>query len=65
MGTEIEEVLREDYQTKVFDTVIHRGVVVEESPVNNESVIEYDPKSKQAKEFTNLLNEFLKRVQDE
>ena len=63
MGTEIEEVLRSDYEDLVFKTKINRGVIVEESPVDNKSVIEYDAKSKQAKQFSNLLNEFLERIE--
>lgn len=62
MGTEIEEVLRDDYKDLVFDTKINRGVVVEESPVDNKSVQEYNPKSKHAQQFKNLIDEFLRKL---
>lgn len=65
MGKEIEGVLREDYKDLVFKTKINRGIVVEESPVDRKSVIEYDPRSKQAKQFNELLEEFLGRVKED
>ncbi len=62
IGEEIESVLREDYSELVFKTKINRGVVVEESPVESQSVIEYNPRSKHAKQFNQLLDEFLERL---
>jgi len=62
IGEEIESVLRDDYPDLVFKTKINRSTIIEESPVESQSVNEYNPKSKQAKQFTNLLDEFLEKI---
>ena len=46
--------------TKVFQTKIHTGVAVAESPAHGESVITYAPGSRPARDFKALLNELMR-----
>ena len=62
IARELEEVLREQYASIVFETKISKGVKVEESPAFNQSIMEYQPKSRIAKEFNHLIDEVLERV---
>lgn len=62
MAKEIEEVLRESYSGYMFSSIIRKGVKLEESPAVNMSIMEYDPKGKDASQFNLFLNEFLNRV---
>ena len=61
MGSELEETLRENYGALVFETRITKGVKLEESPSFLQSIMEYDPKGKQAQQFKGFIKEFLKR----
>ncbi len=62
MGGELEETLRENYGNLVFKSCITKGVKLEESPSFLKSIMEYDPKGKQAQQYNQLINEFLTRV---
>ena len=62
MAKELEEVMREKYSSIVFETKISKTVKVEESPAFNQSVMEYQPKSKIAAQFDRLIDEILARV---
>jgi len=59
---ELEEVIRETYRELVFKTKINKGVKVEESPTFRQSIMEYDSKSKQAKQFNLFIDEILERI---
>lgn len=61
IGGELEAVLRETYADLVFESKINKGVKLEESPAFSQSIMEYDPKGKQAVQFNLLLDEFIKR----
>lgn len=63
IGSELETVLRENYSDLVFDSVITKGVKLEESPAFSQSIMEYDPRGKQASQFNQFLDEFLKRYE--
>lgn len=63
IGDELERVLRETYSELVFKTGINKGVKLEESPAFSQSIMEYDPKGKQALQFNQLLDEFLNRYE--
>lgn len=63
IGDELEKVLRETYSALVFKTGVNKGVKLEESPAFSQSIMEYDPKGKQAIQFNLLLDEFLERYE--
>jgi len=63
IGDELERVLRDTYNDMVFSTCINKGVKLEESPAFNQSIMEYDSKGKQAIQFNQFLDEFLKRYE--
>lgn len=62
IAKELEEVLREKYQDKVFRSILRKGVKWEESPAFNQSIMEYDPKGKLALQFDEFLTEFIQRL---
>ena len=59
---EVEEVLRKEYPELVFNTVIPHSVSMVESPTQQKSIMEYNPKSKQASHFNNFLDELIGRL---
>ena len=65
IATELEEAIRENYGQLVFDTVINKAVKVEESPHFNQSIMEYEPKSKSANQFEQLISEMSDRLKVE
>jgi len=65
IAQEIENLLRKRYKELVFSTVIHKGVKMEESPAFNQSIMEYEPNNKLAKEFKKFINEFLRRIEND
>ncbi|MBF0398167.1 MAG: ParA family protein [Desulfobacterales bacterium] len=62
MGWELEDFLRKNYENLIFDTRITKGVKMEESPSFFQSIIEYDSKGKQAQQFIEFIDEFLKKI---
>ncbi len=62
LGKELEEVLRQKYQDKVFRTTLRKGVKWEESPAFSQSIMEYDPKGKLASQFEDFLTEVVQRL---
>lgn len=62
MAREIEDVLRESYPQYMFNSIIRKGIKLEESPSVNMSIMEYEPKGKDASQFRLFLDEFLNRV---
>jgi len=65
IGEELEQLLRNDYGDLVFEVAINKSIKVEESPVFHKSVMEYAPKSKNAKQFNKFITEFLMRLNNE
>ena len=65
LGNELEQVLRNDYANKIFDTVINKSIKIEESPVFHKSIMDYAPNSKNAKQYINFINELIMRLKDE
>ena len=59
----VQEV-KEFYQDKVFDTIIHRNSKVSEAPNLHQPVILYDATSKGSTNFLNLAEEFLQKNGD-
>lgn len=63
LNREVEEMAQDiasSLGTKVFQTKIHTGVAVAESPAHGESVITYAPGSRPARDFKALLNELMR-----
>ncbi|OQY06752.1 MAG: hypothetical protein B6I28_06075 [Fusobacteriia bacterium 4572_132] len=59
---EVEDVLRNDYPDLVFKSVIPHSVSMVESPTQQKSIMEYNPKSKQAFHFIIFLEELIGRL---
>lgn len=54
-----EEAIRDNYDGRVFNTVIRDNVALAEAPTRGVSIFEYDPKSNGAKDYNDLANEIL------
>lgn len=61
----IEEQLEKDYPGALFKTQINRSIKVEESHAFRQSVSEYQPKCKQAKQFDQVTEEFIGRLNND
>lgn len=59
---EVEEVLRKDYPKLVFENVIPHSIAMVESPTQQKSIMEYNPRSKQAEYFNKFLEELIGRL---
>ncbi len=59
---EFKSLLRETYNDMIFDVEITKSVKWEESVTLNQSLLQYDPKSKSAKQLAALLKELQKRL---
>lgn len=62
MGDQLESVIRGQYGEQVFETKLAKGTKLEESPAFNQSISEYDQRSKGASQFSDFTDEFLKRL---
>lgn len=61
MSREAAAEIREFFGEKVFDTVISRRVVLEESPAFGQGVLSYKPGSRSGKEYQALYREMVSR----
>ena len=59
---QIQHQLRESFGDLVFDTVIHRTVVLIEAPGSGQSVLTYAPPSRAAAEYRALADETMARL---
>jgi chromosome partitioning protein len=59
---EVETVLRNDYSDLVFNTIIPHSISMVESPTMQKSIMEYDPRGKQAKQFSKFVVELMERL---
>ena len=62
LSTDLQEMIREQYRDTVFTTELVKGVKFEESLMFNQSIIEYDPKTKAAEIFHQFTDELLGRL---
>jgi chromosome partitioning protein len=62
LAREVVEEIRQAFGGKVFGTVIHRCVKLEESPAAMQSVVTYAPKSRAAKEYRQAYRELIARA---
>jgi len=58
-GREAVEVLRENFGSLVFDTMVRKTVRFAEAPVKGMSVLKYDPKGRAAETYRSLAGEVL------
>ena len=61
LGQQVAHDVREFFQEKVFQTVIHRNVRLGEAPSHGKPVILYDARSRGAEAYLNLAREVLDR----
>ncbi len=61
LSNQVFEEVKRHFGDLVFNTVISRNVRLSEAPSHGMSVLEYDPQSKGAKNYSNLAKELLKR----
>lgn len=62
INREFENLLREEGDIHVFETVLAKSVKFEESPTLHESILEYGPGSKSAVQFNGVVDEFLSTI---
>jgi chromosome partitioning protein len=60
---EFKTLMRETYKDLVFDTEITKSVKWEESVTLNQSLLEYEPKSKSAEQLQAIIEEILSRLE--
>jgi chromosome partitioning protein len=61
LSNQVYEEVKRHFGSLVFNTVIYRNVRLSEAPSHGLSVIDYDPHSKGAKNYTNLAKELIIR----
>jgi len=61
LSNQVYEEVKRHFGNLVFNTVIYRNVRLSEAPSHGLSVIDYDPNSKGAKNYTNLAKELILR----
>lgn len=59
LSTQIEEGLREQLGNRIFKTKIRKNVRAAEAPLQNQSIIEYAPKSNAAQDYQTFVDELL------
>lgn len=62
MAKDVLAVLREEYGQAVFETVIQKTVRLDEAASGRASIFDYDPTSRGAENYRQLLEEVLKRA---
>ena len=61
-SSEVIEQVRSHYGEKVFETEIGKHPELEDAPGYNQTIYEFDPRSKGAQAYTNLTNEVINRI---
>ena len=61
LSNQVYEEVKRHFGDLVFNAVITRNVRLSEAPSHGMSVLEYDPSSKGAKNYTALAKELIKR----
>lgn len=65
LSTGLQETIREQYKDLVFNTELIKGVKFEESIMFNQSIMEYDSKTKGAIVFNKFVDELIKKLYNE
>ena len=58
----VTQAVKEKWGDKVFKTVIRKNVAIEEAPSQRLTIYEHAPRSHGAEDFSNLTEEFLKKL---
>lgn len=61
LSNQVYEEVKRHFGNMVFNTVIARNVRLSEAPSHGMSVLDYDPQSRGAQNYTNLAKELIKR----
>ncbi len=61
MGLEVVEEVRKYFRDKVYETIIPRLIKLAEAPSHGKPIVEYEPKSKATKAYSNLAKEVIER----
>lgn len=61
LNKEVENMIRQRYADKVFETKIRENISLAEMPMSGQSIFEYDKKSNGAKDYMSLAHEIEKR----
>ena len=61
LNKEVENMIRQRYTNKVFDTKIRENIALAEMPVSGQSIFDYDAKSNGAKDYMSLAKEMEQR----
>lgn len=61
LNKEVENMIRQRYTDKVFDTKIRENIALAEMPMSGMSIFDYDAKSNGAKDYMSLAKEMEQR----
>jgi len=61
LNKEVENLIRQRYPERVFDTKIRENISLAEMPMSGQSIFDYDPTSNGAKDYMSLANEIIER----
>ncbi|MDB4505610.1 ParA family protein, partial [Saprospiraceae bacterium] len=64
LANQVVEAVKETFQEKVYDTIIHRNSKIGEAPSLHTPIVLYDAASKGSINFLNLAKEFLVKNND-
>ena len=64
LANQVVEAVKETFQEKVYETIIHRNSKIGEAPSLHTPVVLYDAASKGSVNFLNLAKEFLLKNND-
>ena len=65
LANQVVKEVKKYFQDKVYKQVIPRNVKLSEAPSYGMPIVEYDARSKGAKAYDKLANEFLKKNEEE
>jgi len=64
LNKQVNEVLREQFNDKVFNTNINTNVALAEAPSHQKDIFSYDPGSTGARDYNDLIDEIIKQEDD-
>ncbi|MCM1490481.1 MAG: ParA family protein [Muribaculum sp.] len=62
LNREVENMIRQRYNNRVFDTKIRENIALAEMPASGQSIFDYDPKSNGAMDYMAMAQEIEKRT---
>lgn len=64
LNKQVSEVLREEFNDKVFNTNINTNVALAEAPSHQEDIFTYEPLSTGARDYNDLIDEIIKQEEN-